>query len=49
MEAKPAPPAEAVTGAAKAHTFQAETAQLLQIVAKSLYKDKEARSLCYSG
>jgi len=41
VEAEPAPPAEAVTGAAKAHTFQAETAQLLQIVAKSLYKDKE--------
>jgi HSP90 family molecular chaperone len=40
-EPKPAHPAEAVTGVAASHNFQAETAQLLQIVAKSLYKDKE--------
>eukprot|EP00658_Telonema_sp_P-2_P074308 TRINITY_DN6349_c0_g2_i1.p1 TRINITY_DN6349_c0_g2~~TRINITY_DN6349_c0_g2_i1.p1 ORF type:complete len:525 (+),score=98.48 TRINITY_DN6349_c0_g2_i1:175-1749(+) len=37
----PHKPQEAVTGEAQVHGFQAETAQLLQIVAKSLYKDKE--------
>ena len=42
METKPA---EKVTGDAKEHGFQAETAQLLQIVAKSLYKDKEASTI----
>lgn len=32
---------EEVTGPAKAHTFQAETKRLLEIVAKSLYSERE--------
>lgn len=39
--AEPAEPAEAVEGETVSHKFEAETKQLLEIVAKSLYTDKE--------
>ncbi|KAG8459941.1 hypothetical protein KFE25_010990 [Diacronema lutheri] len=39
--AEPAAPAEALEGEAVSHKFEAETKQLLEIVAKSLYTDKE--------
>ena len=40
-EAEKAAPTEAVTGASSKMEFQAETKKLLDIVAKSLYTDKE--------
>jgi TNF receptor-associated protein 1 len=39
--AAPPPPSEAATGSADRMEFQAETKKLLDIVAKSLYTDKE--------
>ena len=40
-EPTPAKPAEVVTGSLKKHEFQAETRKLLDIVANSLYSEKE--------
>ena len=44
--APPPPAAERVTGAGQKHTFQAETKQLLNIVANSLYTDKHVFIRC---
>jgi hypothetical protein len=51
VEKKPSPPTASETIATETqeeHTFQAETAQLLQIVAKSLYTDKEVTATTLS-